>query len=52
MQGYTQGYILDPLLFIIYINNIANLIGGICRVLAIDTSLVIQVKISFKDCNY
>ena len=44
LAGVPQGSVLSPLLFLIYINDIAEGIKSICKIFADDTSLFSTVK--------
>ena len=52
--GVSQGFILGPLLFLIYISDLANDIKSKCQLLAVDTSLfsvVYDIDTSANDLN-
>ena len=46
-----QGSVLDPLLFIIYINDLPDEMNSICKIFADDTSLFSKVYDSLRSKN-
>ena len=44
LAGFTQGSILDPLLFLVYINDLPNELKSSAKLFADDTSLFTIVK--------
>ena len=49
LAGVPQGSVLDPILFLIYINDLPDRIKSICKIFADDTSLFSKVK--DKNCS-
>ena len=45
LSGVPQGYVLSPILFLIYINDLPVEIKSICKIFADDTSLFSKVAL-------
>ena len=52
LTGVPQGLICDPLLFVIYINDIVKHIGCSIRLFADDTSLYMMVDCPLQSANH
>ena len=44
LTGASQGSVLDPLLFLIYINGLPDGLTAVCKIFADDTSLFSKIK--------
>jgi hypothetical protein len=51
ISGVSQGSILGPILFLIYVNDIPDWVGSIAKLFADDTKVYTEIR-SSSDCNF